>query len=208
MTKQVLQSPNAVVVGACRNPEKATNLQALANSAPGRLHIVPIDIVDQESVRKCAEQVTSLLGGKGVDYLINNAGVVQGKRIIDLSPEDVHQYGPSAYIHHACTHYRFCLQDILSQHSSPFLDAEGIPAWHDQGEGWTYRECLENSCLLVSYRVGCQINVSSVAGMVGMARLSECMACSKYSSASYDGIHSGLQRIEGGTHLSALVASL
>lgn len=30
--------------------------------------------------------------------LINNAGVVQGKSLLDLSSEDVQQYVPSAYL--------------------------------------------------------------------------------------------------------------
>ncbi|KAI0703668.1 NAD-P-binding protein [Cerioporus squamosus] len=67
MTRQLLQTPSNTVIAACRNPSKADALRALANS---KLHIVAIDVIDRESVRKCAEE--------GIDYLVNNAGVILG----------------------------------------------------------------------------------------------------------------------------------
>ncbi len=73
MTRQLLRTPSNTVIAACRNPSKADALRALAD---GKLHIVALDVVDRESVRKCAEEVTALVGDKGLDYLVNNAGVV------------------------------------------------------------------------------------------------------------------------------------
>ncbi|RDX45210.1 NAD-P-binding protein [Lentinus brumalis] len=75
MTRQLLRTPANTVIAACRNPSKADALRSLAN---GKLHVVALDVVDRESVRKCAEEVTALVGDKGIDYLVNNAGVASG----------------------------------------------------------------------------------------------------------------------------------
>jgi len=34
-----------------------------------------LDVTDAESVEACAAQVEKMLGGKGLDYLVNNAGI-------------------------------------------------------------------------------------------------------------------------------------
>ncbi|RDX40549.1 NAD(P)-binding protein [Lentinus brumalis] len=75
MVKQLLQSPSNTVVAACRSPAKATELQQLAEKAGGKLHVVALDVSDKESVNKAAKEVAGILGGRGIDYLVNNAGV-------------------------------------------------------------------------------------------------------------------------------------
>ncbi|TFK87319.1 NAD(P)-binding protein [Polyporus arcularius HHB13444] len=75
---QLLRSPSITVLAACRNPAKATELQALIEEAGGRLHLVALDITDKESVTKAAKEVANLLRGKGVDYLVNNAAILPG----------------------------------------------------------------------------------------------------------------------------------
>ncbi len=74
---QLLQSPSITVLAGCRNPAKATELQALSEQAGGRLYLVALDITDKESVNKAVKEVAGLLGGKGVDYLVNNAAIVR-----------------------------------------------------------------------------------------------------------------------------------
>ncbi|TFK87311.1 NAD-P-binding protein [Polyporus arcularius HHB13444] len=54
MVKQLLQSPANIIVAAARDPAKATELQGLAENAGGKLRLL------------------------GIDYLINNAGVMLG----------------------------------------------------------------------------------------------------------------------------------
>ncbi|KAI0718148.1 NAD-P-binding protein [Cerioporus squamosus] len=78
MTRQLLSSPTNTVIAACRNPSKAEALRALAGSAKGKLHIVTLDVLDRESIRKCSEEVATIVGDKGIDYLVNNAGVASG----------------------------------------------------------------------------------------------------------------------------------
>ena len=77
MTKQLLKTPTNTVIAACRNPSKADALRTLADGAKGKLQIVALDVLDRESIRKCAEEVAGIVGDKGIDYLVNNAGVVR-----------------------------------------------------------------------------------------------------------------------------------
>ncbi|KAI0683535.1 NAD-P-binding protein [Earliella scabrosa] len=78
-TRQLLESlTTTTIVATARNPSQATALNALANRFSGRLHVVALEVADQESVRKCAQEVASIVGEQGIDYLINNAGTNPG----------------------------------------------------------------------------------------------------------------------------------
>ena len=76
ITKQLLESPNTVVLAACRSPSNASALQDLTVSAGGRLHVLLLDVNDAESIRDAAGKAAQIVGDRGIDYLINNAGVV------------------------------------------------------------------------------------------------------------------------------------
>ncbi|XXG99909.1 hypothetical protein Hte_006250 [Hypoxylon texense] len=52
-------------------------LNELAQKSSGRVIVVKLDITDKNSIKKAAAEVDSKLGGKGLDVLINNAGVCQ-----------------------------------------------------------------------------------------------------------------------------------
>ncbi len=58
------------VVATARDPESATELQEVAESSEGRVRVAALDITDDESVSKFAEQIA----GTEIDVLINNAG--------------------------------------------------------------------------------------------------------------------------------------
>ena len=58
--------------------------------------------------------------------LINNAGVVQGKLLVDLSPEDVKQY-VSVNCRSSSYFIIDLFQDLFCQHTGPFLDFESLP---------------------------------------------------------------------------------
>ncbi|KAI0639845.1 NAD-P-binding protein [Trametes polyzona] len=78
LSKQLLATTSDIVIATCRTPATATALNALAESAKGRLHVVPLDITNDQSVKDSVQKVASILGDRGIDYLINNAGVTFG----------------------------------------------------------------------------------------------------------------------------------
>lgn len=72
-----MNSPNNLVVAACRSPEKATALHGLKTTAKGTLHLVQLDVSDFDSIRAAAKPLEAILGEIGLDYLINNAAIVR-----------------------------------------------------------------------------------------------------------------------------------
>ncbi|KAI0715867.1 NAD(P)-binding protein [Cerioporus squamosus] len=78
LVRQLLSSPSNIVIAACRNPSKASELQSLSESTQGRLHLVALDVSSKESINNAAREVAGMTGEKGVDYLINNAGINPG----------------------------------------------------------------------------------------------------------------------------------
>ena len=85
MTKQLLQSPSNVVLAACRSPSKADALQALAASSGGRLHVLRLNVNDIQSIKDAAREAAQIVGQKGIDYLVNNAGVVSTRAVAPCS---------------------------------------------------------------------------------------------------------------------------
>ncbi|KAI0375982.1 C-factor [Pilatotrama ljubarskyi] len=78
MTRQLLADPSNIVVAACRNPDKATALHVLKDSAKGTLHVVALDVSDEASIQNSFKAVEQALGDKGLDYLYNNAAINEG----------------------------------------------------------------------------------------------------------------------------------
>lgn len=75
--KQLLASPTNLVIAGVRTPEKATALTDLKSATKGTLHVIKLDVSDFASVRASAKDIEAILGDSGLDYLINNAGVVR-----------------------------------------------------------------------------------------------------------------------------------
>eukprot|EP00899_Mesostigma_viride_P026164 jgi/Mesvir1/6732/Mv04437-RA.1 len=82
--RQLLERPQGQVVATCRNPEKATALQDLANSYPSRLDIVRIDVTDEQSVKDAACHVRGKHGR--LDLLVNSTGILKVEEL-GMSPE-------------------------------------------------------------------------------------------------------------------------
>ena len=70
------------VVAACRQPGKASALNALAGEHPGRLHVLPLDVADAKSRARLAHELPLVLGERDdgtpgtLDLLVSNAGVL------------------------------------------------------------------------------------------------------------------------------------
>ncbi|DBA78176.1 hypothetical protein WJX79_006992 [Trebouxia sp. C0005] len=73
--KQILDLPNTTVIAGARSPEKAADLQKLSQQFEGRLFAVPLDLSDSNTVQAVVETVKKS-HKDGVDFLINNAGVL------------------------------------------------------------------------------------------------------------------------------------
>jgi len=58
----------------CRNPENATELLELAEENEN-IKVLPVDVLHHESFGDVAEEVSSIIGGGGLNLLINNAGI-------------------------------------------------------------------------------------------------------------------------------------
>jgi NAD(P)-dependent dehydrogenase (short-subunit alcohol dehydrogenase family) len=51
-------------------------LKQLVSKSNGRVEAVPMDVVQEDQAKKAAAHVEKALDGKGLDVLVNNAGVV------------------------------------------------------------------------------------------------------------------------------------
>ncbi|KAI1773029.1 NAD(P)-binding protein [Hypoxylon cercidicola] len=55
----------------------STQLDQLAKESPGRVFFIKLDVTNEASIKQAATEVEAKLEGKGLDVLINNAGVCQ-----------------------------------------------------------------------------------------------------------------------------------
>ncbi len=76
LTRQLLADPSNLIIATCRTPDRATALHALKDTAKDTLHIVALDVADEASIRASRKPVEEALGGRGLDYLYNNAAIV------------------------------------------------------------------------------------------------------------------------------------
>ncbi|RDX40872.1 C-factor [Lentinus brumalis] len=77
LAKQLLESPSNFIIGTARDPAKATALQALKQTARGTLEVIQLDVDDTNGIERSVEEVTAILGERGLDHLINNAAINQ-----------------------------------------------------------------------------------------------------------------------------------
>lgn len=104
------------VLGACRDPERAAELQALASKYPGRLDVLRVDMSGDTSVGLLARTVVGRV--EGLDLLVNNAGLnVRGERFGHVDGDALT----------ACLHTNCIGPFLLAQALAPLL-ARGTAA--------------------------------------------------------------------------------
>ena len=94
-TRQLLARGDRVVA-TCRQPGRATALNALAGEYPGRLHVLPLDVAEPKSHAELARELPLVLGGDDgkeparLGLLLNNAGVLHsGERFGHLGADNL-----------------------------------------------------------------------------------------------------------------------
>ena len=67
-------SPPQFLFATCRDPSRADELQALAKEN-GNLRIIKMDVTKDEEIESAFEQTRGILEDRGLNLLINNAGI-------------------------------------------------------------------------------------------------------------------------------------
>ena len=65
-----------------------SSLKKLISESAGRIEFVPLEVTSEESAKKAAQHVERSLGDKGLDILINNAGILLFKEISEIRNEE------------------------------------------------------------------------------------------------------------------------
>lgn len=82
---RVLAAEGAAVALCARRVERLEELAREINESGGRAVPIALDVCDDDSVRKAIAVVEEQLGSP--DILINNAGVAQTQRFVDITPD-------------------------------------------------------------------------------------------------------------------------
>lgn len=72
----VAQNSPEVILATCRNPDKATELQALAREHQ-QIKVIKFDVVDYEALPRVVNEVKAAVGDVGLNLLVNNAAIME-----------------------------------------------------------------------------------------------------------------------------------
>jgi NAD(P)-dependent dehydrogenase (short-subunit alcohol dehydrogenase family) len=83
---RVLSQAGATVVLAARRMERLKELRAEIESDGGAAHAVMLDVTDHASIKAAVAHAETEAGP--IDILVNNSGVANTQRLVDVTPED------------------------------------------------------------------------------------------------------------------------
>lgn len=136
------------VLAACRQPDAAGELAALARTSDDRVRIDPLDVTDHDSIERYAAAVSS----EAIDILFNNAGI-QGPQPQNFGDTDYDAWAEvirtnvfgvmkmsEAFIDHVARSERKLIVNVSSGTSS-IANKTGVtpPAAAAKGELYLYR---------------------------------------------------------------------
>ncbi|KAL8593203.1 hypothetical protein ACOMHN_009858 [Nucella lapillus] len=84
-----LSSIGMHVVAGCLD-KSSDGAELLKSEAKGHLHVVPLDVRDEDSVQNCVTYVEDMFPGKGIWALVNNAGVLK-RGDVELTSVDMYK---------------------------------------------------------------------------------------------------------------------
>lgn len=61
---------------ATARQDNSPQLKEIVNASSGRVELVKMDVANKSSIQEAVKLVEEKLQGKGLDYLINNAGLI------------------------------------------------------------------------------------------------------------------------------------
>lgn len=73
IVRQLGERPKTTVYAACRRPDSAAELQAVASRAHGTVHVIPLEVTDPAQIAAAKDHVRSHTNA--LDVLINNAAI-------------------------------------------------------------------------------------------------------------------------------------
>lgn len=83
---RVLSKAGATVVVAARRVERLKELRAEIEADGGEAHVVELDVTDIDSIAAAVDEAESIAGP--IDILVNNSGVANTQRLVDVTPAD------------------------------------------------------------------------------------------------------------------------
>ena len=89
LVEAYLQQADTLIFATCRQPDSATELNAIAATQPERVKVLPMDVTSPQSIATSRLQVEEQVDG--LDLLINNAGILPGG--IDNRESNISMFG-------------------------------------------------------------------------------------------------------------------
>ncbi|XP_078355998.1 C-signal-like [Oculina patagonica] len=83
-----LPNPPEHVFATCRSLERASELKSLAEGNKN-LHVMEMDMNDFDSFSRIVSEVDKMLEGRGLDLLINSAGVMDRSKLDEVTAESM-----------------------------------------------------------------------------------------------------------------------
>ncbi|GMT07780.1 hypothetical protein PENTCL1PPCAC_29954, partial [Pristionchus entomophagus] len=85
LVRQLVQEPSVTaVIATARNIDTAADLKAIDSP---KLHLIQLEVVDEESITQAVTKVAEIVGENGLDFLVNNAGIFNKTRLADDFPK-------------------------------------------------------------------------------------------------------------------------
>lgn len=83
ITRQLVGSDAEITIFAAARSASASGFKKLLERHPTQVIHVPLEVTSEDSIKAAVSLVTKL-NGRGLDVLINNAGVMNSSRLEDM----------------------------------------------------------------------------------------------------------------------------